>query len=486
MNTLETSTKQPLVMRFLPILAALSSIAIAAPKLGRPSYWYDEAASMSAATRPLVDLYSLVKSVDIVHGFYYSLLHGWISFWGQHEWATRSLSLVFLAAAAYGFAVLTSRLFSTATSVMATVLFVALPGVTWTGAEARGWSLSVALVVWSFVVLDVSIQSRTRLTRILYTLLVSGSIITCIYAVLLLPAHLYFAGRMRDSNDAYRLVLPSWVIACIVSGPVVLLAVSQRAQVGWISLTPTRIAAKVAIGQLFLGPRDGSDASLVVIGAGVACVVAVLLGLVAVAAGAREDRPATFFGFAWFLVPTFVLAGATALGAHLYQERYLAFAAPGACIVIAQGLSLIRPRFAVTALAVLLVVTIPAQLDQAGAESKSGEGYRRLAFAAGEVDAVVYTAVASRGIGIAYPDPLRHAKDVFLSRSPASSGTLWGINDPSESRLNSLKGRVAVYYRSAKRFVAVPAVSYLLHRGCHQEAKPTKDKRFSVGILDCG
>ena len=44
---------------------------------GPPSLWFDEAATISAATRSVPELWQMVHNIDAVHGPYYLLMHGW-------------------------------------------------------------------------------------------------------------------------------------------------------------------------------------------------------------------------------------------------------------------------------------------------------------------------------------------------------------------------------------------------------------------------
>ena len=60
-----------------PLLVGLLAVVVGAIAVGRPSFWGDEAATISASTRSLPDLARLVSSVDAVHTPYYWLMHGW-------------------------------------------------------------------------------------------------------------------------------------------------------------------------------------------------------------------------------------------------------------------------------------------------------------------------------------------------------------------------------------------------------------------------
>src|ERR1700712_4650891 len=54
-----------------------------------PSLWYDEAATVSAATRPLSQLFTMLQHVDAVHGLYYLVMHFWFDAVGYSPFTLR-------------------------------------------------------------------------------------------------------------------------------------------------------------------------------------------------------------------------------------------------------------------------------------------------------------------------------------------------------------------------------------------------------------
>ncbi|PRC47909.1 hypothetical protein C6A85_82530, partial [Mycobacterium sp. ITM-2017-0098] len=62
-----------------PSLVGLLAVVLGVAGAERPSFWVDEAATISAATRPMPDLWALLHHVDAVHGLYYLLMHGWFA-----------------------------------------------------------------------------------------------------------------------------------------------------------------------------------------------------------------------------------------------------------------------------------------------------------------------------------------------------------------------------------------------------------------------
>lgn len=83
-----------------PLIVAVLATTISLTGAARPSFWYDEAATISAAySRSLGQLWQMLGNVDAVHGLYYLLMHGWFrlapptEFWSRArvawQWAWR-------------------------------------------------------------------------------------------------------------------------------------------------------------------------------------------------------------------------------------------------------------------------------------------------------------------------------------------------------------------------------------------------------------
>src|SRR3978361_2344294 len=72
-----------------PVLIAILTIGVSAAGASHPSSWFDEAATISAATRPLPALWRMLGHIDAVHGLYYLLMHGWFALFPVTEFWSR-------------------------------------------------------------------------------------------------------------------------------------------------------------------------------------------------------------------------------------------------------------------------------------------------------------------------------------------------------------------------------------------------------------
>ena len=111
----------------------------------RPSYWFDEAATLSAAERSPGRLWTLLHHVDAVHGLYYGLMSGWVRLVGTGEAATRAFSAVGLGVTCGLVALLGAELGGRRLAWSSGLAAVVLPGLAWSGTEARQFSWSAAL-----------------------------------------------------------------------------------------------------------------------------------------------------------------------------------------------------------------------------------------------------------------------------------------------------------------------------------------------------
>src|ERR1700759_3136560 len=61
-----------------PLIVGGLAAAVSLGGAGRPSFWYDEAATISASySRSLGQGWQILGNVDAVHGLYYLLITGW-------------------------------------------------------------------------------------------------------------------------------------------------------------------------------------------------------------------------------------------------------------------------------------------------------------------------------------------------------------------------------------------------------------------------
>ena len=131
--------------RWAPLLPAALTLAVTLWQIQVPSFWRDEAATLSATQRPFLDMVRLLGHQDAVHGAYYVLMWAVIRLGGSGELAARMPSALAMAAAAGVVAVLGRRLVSAWAGLAAGLVFAVLPPVSWFGQDARPFAMETAL-----------------------------------------------------------------------------------------------------------------------------------------------------------------------------------------------------------------------------------------------------------------------------------------------------------------------------------------------------
>jgi mannosyltransferase len=123
----------------------LITLAVMLWRIGVPSFWRDEAATLSATHRSLPDLFRLLANQDAVHGGYYLLMWCVVRLGGSGALAARLPSALAMAAAAGLVTVLGRRLVSARAGMAAGLVFAVLPPVSWFGQDARPFATETAL-----------------------------------------------------------------------------------------------------------------------------------------------------------------------------------------------------------------------------------------------------------------------------------------------------------------------------------------------------
>lgn len=453
---------------------------------GRPSLWFDEAATIAGSVRPVDEIFALLQHVDRVHGLYYLLMHGWFEIVPATEFWARVPSALFVAVAAAGVVVLGLQLSVRSVAIAAGTVFAVLPRTTWAGIEARPYGLAIAAAVWTTVLFVTVMRRDRRWLWIAYACTLFGSAVANVFVLLVVSVHAVVLWRTRPPR---RLVI-RWVAA--VMGAVValmphLLAIkAQKGQVSWIWPVGPGTAGQILGDQYFpavysgraraLGP--GGDVSAEQISAAIQAwtLVApfiVVIIVLAVAALWMRRRSADVVGAdrrlvawtagVWILVPTAAVITYSVVGTPLYQPHYLAFTAPAMALLI--GLCVVtigrRTQWIAAILMIVGVAALPNYLAQRGPYAKFGMDHSAVAeliasrAAPGDCLSIDETAAAAlvEALTGGRPDAYAAVRDLgeennalqrdslFASRWPiaawagelASCSTLWTVTDRDDA-----------------------------------------------------
>lgn len=474
--------------RWSGLVLAAGGFALAALGSGRPGFWNDEAASISAASRPTGDLVDLLGRIDLVHSQFYVLLHLWGNVFGWSEIATRLPSAICVGLSTYLVFDLTRRLFGARAAVPAAVLFAVLPGVASSGLEARGFALTTTLFLVASGVLDRAAARSSTRWWLLYAVLLALAIWGEVYVLIALPGHLLLAVHRHD--------LRRWLWAAgatvLVASPFVLATVHQSAQL------PVRVGFGLADlpGTLlhstpFVGPRDPAS-TIPLQGPASYVLMLLVLALAGLAIhGHRRDRPLLTALVVWAFIPPLVVYVASLPDGSMYASRYFVFTMPGLAILGGAGLArLQRGWLRVAVLGVIVLSALPMLVAARQPTSKSGHDYAAVAAAVTELSAagerpqrVAFSSPTARGVAVVHPDRFTGLQDISLARSPIDDASLWGTNASADATARGAAGHVVIVVRVSTEGDD-PTSQALRRLGCTVE-KSWSSVMLSVDRVDC-
>lgn len=498
------------------VVAALAEFVVGGYRIGGPSLWRDEAATISGSQRPTGAIWALMRNQDAVHGAYYFLLHAVIAVGGTSEAVLRLPSLIAMSLAAGLTAALGTRLARAsglpaprAVGLVAALLLAAVPLTTRYAQEARPYALTTLFAVLATYLLvgavcgggpaagDPSAETGPAAEMrgwpgagrwawwIGYAAALVLTGLFNLFAVLLALAHAVSLLAARGARPAASPAsasgspasvsgpaagtrvpagvtgrwLTSCAVAAVILAPIAVFSASESAQLNWVTRPDASTVATLV--------RDFSGATLLI-------PVAVLLGWLGCVAGrgVRRGHGLTLAVVAlpWLVLPPAVLI-AVSLAHPVYVERYVMFCLPALSLLMAAGLIWLvqltakavagrgrpvpswsgralaaAPGAAIAAIIVVVLVGPQVQIRQSGARA---DNLREVAAVLAEHerpgDAVLYLPWDAAIVGMAYPGPFSHLRDIGLAVAPVASATLRGQPASAAVLAGRLRGVTRVW-----------------------------------------
>ena len=421
-----------------PLLVGLLGAIVGAIAVGTPSFWGDEAATISASTRSLPDLGRLVSSVDLVHAVYYVMMHGWFLVVPPTEAWSRIPSCLACGGAAAGVVVLTKLLADRPTALLAGVIFAVLPRTTWAAIEARSFAFAALAAVWVTVALIVATRRNTASVWVLYGVFLSFSVVFFVFSILLVPVHCVVVLAQRAGALVFARYAGVSLVTVASVAPFVLTASHQVGQVNWIAMwaLPTRV---MLVRQYF-------DNAIPVAWLAVLLVVAAVFGRGRPNAGAVgiPAGAALATAIAWIGIPTAALLLYSAAAQPIYLDRYMTFTVPGMALLLAICVRRVTRTTwqPIGLVALLAVAALPNYLDQRDRHAKMGMDYSDVADLvssnanAGDCllldDTVTWEPAPLRAMVQSRPDAYASLIDVSAGEAASEAGTIRSLDRPNE------------------------------------------------------
>ena len=419
-----------------PVIVGILGAAVSLVGAGRPSFWYDEAATISASySRSLGQLWRMLSNVDAVHGLYYLIMHGWFQIFPPTEFWSRAPSGLAVGGAAAGVVVLGKQFSSRTVAVTSGVLCAILPRATWAGIEARPYALSMMAGVWLTVLLVHAARRDNAWVWLSYGIVLATSILLDVYLVLLFLAHIAFICVFRRRRTILvRFAITSVVIICAVT-PFVVTAIGQAHQISWIAPIGRRTIEDVTVQQYFERSTPFTILSALVV------ATAITLWLCTSAQLAEGDRQLLTLAILWSVVPTTLVVIWSALVHPIYTPRYLCFTAPAMALVLGICIATlaVQPRVAAALIGLFAIAAAPNYiLTQRNPYAKYGMDYSQVAdlitarAAPGDCllinDTVTFQPAPMRPLMAARPGAYRKLNDLSLWQRATDRNDIFDTN----------------------------------------------------------
>ncbi|TDC51030.1 hypothetical protein E1281_21150 [Actinomadura sp. KC345] len=416
--------------RAMPLVPAAVALAVALAGIRGPSYWLDEAATVSMAGRPVPEMLRAFGNLDLVHALYYLMLRPWAMVFGTGEPALRVPSALAAAAAAAGVAVIGRRCLGPGTGLLAGLVYGASVSVCRFAQEARPYAMVAAVAVLATYLLIRGMREGERhpwawfagygaAVAVLGLLNLNGLFLVPAHGITLLLAR---TGAPR-----------TWVRWPVVTGltgvallPFALAAQDQKFQVEW--LTEPSWATVWTLVQFMAGGRRL-----------VAPVVALLVLGAVTGRSPRAAEPASLAAVAapWLVAPPALLLLVSVLAEPMFTYRYVVFSLPALALLVGAGLARLaalgRPAAGAALLAVATAAVVVPTLPEHAAIRRQDSRLDDLRTPADIVrdrardgDAILYLAGVVRWNASAYPDAFGRLRDIGMREDPVSAANLKG------------------------------------------------------------
>ncbi|MGP3975270.1 glycosyltransferase family 39 protein [Streptomyces sp. 8N114] len=377
------------------------------------SMWRDEAVTYDMAHRGLTDLLHTLAHYDMAHGLYYLLMHAVFAVLGDGLMVLRLPSVLAMAAATGGVALLGRRLAGPWAGLGSGILFALLPDTQRYAQEGRSYALVCAAVTWATVLLVRAVAERRTGPWVSYAVLSLGACLLHEFAVLAVLAHGVTLLASRAAGDALR----AWgaAAACVAAG-LAPLAVASSGQIGLVA---------------WIRDPDAGTYLKVVAVAGVGMGCAALLK-------ARPTWRVVPVALPLALVPEVALL-LMSLVKPIYVQRYVMYASAGSALLLGAALQELWRRPGLRAgsaavagiAAVLLLVPVGQHLRAPASRTDDLNAIANaVSVRANPGDGLLFMPDGSRVWKLPYASAYRGLTDLTSKADPHTSRTLYGTEVP--------------------------------------------------------
>ena len=330
--------------RFLASIAVVAALGLWIPQL-TSSLWADETVTHWIIKGSLHQAVSRASTFEGESPVYFVIANVWRRLFGSGELALRLPSLLAVAGAAFVVYRIGRRLADDETGILAAIVFVATPGMTFAAGDARPYPIAIFALAASTLALIRWVDDRRGTDAGAYVVLTALALYFHYFAVTALIAHPIFVFlRDRRLLARYVAMVVAVGVLMIPALPHIRSLVHRRGSLAVpVAVSPTDyftvLAPALLIGSIALGVLVARLRNPVVAGRG----------------ASRAGYHA--LAVAWWLIPPTILYAVTRAGSTtLFEPRFFFFATAGLALLVAGIMRRLEPATARSTIAVVLVL----------------------------------------------------------------------------------------------------------------------------------
>ena len=341
----------PLELSLLALIV-VSAAVLRFHSLAAKSFWFDEGVSVAIARLDWYNFARILWRREANMSFYYLFLRYWLHF-GSSEFFVRALSVLFAVASVPVIYLLGRRLFDSRVGLMAAALLAVNAYHVQYSQDARSYSLMVLLCLLSSLCFLKCLSEPSRRNRSVYVFSSALAVYAQFFSGLLLIAQ-WLSLKMLDRGQIPRQTRNDWRwIALLVSPAMAFVATTGTGPLRWVQRPGLH---DLWVFALHLTGNGGPWLLF-------ACVAACLASLLGVW-GTRRVRRVQWevwryrFLLCWLLFPVLLILGVSFVK-PLFVPRYFIFCLPALLLLVACGVSRLRPvALMVPALLLVLILSL--------------------------------------------------------------------------------------------------------------------------------
>jgi mannosyltransferase len=319
------------------------------------SFWLDEGISVDIARLPWPRFLHAIWSGEANMVLYYLVLRFWLTF-GSSEAFVRGLSVLFSVATVPAVYFLGARLFGRRVGLLAALLLAINAYHIRYAQETRSYAMVVFFAVLATWLLAKNLQEPSSAHWGIYAAVCAMATYSHFYAVLIVPAHAISLLSWRRDEFPWRKLVGSFLAFVVMVAPIAIfifaIYVLKTGTPPKLWFNPLQPDSLVLLGVDFSGVYGRLLLSLEMLAIGMAA-----LGAARVRRSGGDSGEAWGYTllFSWLVAPV-VMVVTVSLVKPLFVPRFLIFCLPALLLVVAVGISRLRPAVLSWALFVAISV----------------------------------------------------------------------------------------------------------------------------------